>query len=67
MRPSPPDFDLDVAALESKIGPRTAAVLVNSPNNPTGRIYPRQTLKKLANMLSAGGKEDRQDHLSHCG
>ncbi|MGO9410747.1 MAG: pyridoxal phosphate-dependent aminotransferase [Spirochaetia bacterium] len=57
LAPSAPDFDLDVAALESKIGPRTAAVLVNSPNNPTGRIYPRQTLEKLANMLSAAGRK----------
>ena len=40
LAPSAPDFDLDVAALESRIGSRTAAVLVNSPNNPTGRIYP---------------------------
>jgi aspartate aminotransferase len=53
LAPSTPDFDLDVAALESKIGPRTAAVLVNSPNNPTGRIYPRKTLKELADMLTA--------------
>ena len=67
LAPSAPDFDLDVAALESKIGPRTAAVLVNSPNNPTGRIYPRQTLEKLANMLSAAGRKTGQDHLSHCG
>ena len=34
------DFDLDVEAIEAKIGPRTAALIVNSPNNPTGRIYP---------------------------
>lgn len=48
---SRPDFDLDVEALESRIGPRTAAILVNSPNNPTGRIYPRATLEQLADML----------------
>jgi aspartate aminotransferase len=56
LAPSKPDFDLDVAALESKIGPRTACVLVNSPNNPTGRIYPRATLQELADMLTAAGK-----------
>jgi len=57
LAPSAPDFDLDVAALESRIGPRTAAVLVNSPNNPTGRIYPRETLKELSDMLTRAGKK----------
>jgi aspartate aminotransferase len=45
------DFDLDVGAIEAKIGPRTAALIVNSPNNPTGRIYPEATLRRLADML----------------
>jgi len=45
------DFDLDVEAIEAKIGPRTAALIVNSPNNPTGRIYPEATLRRLADML----------------
>ena len=57
LAPSRPDFDLDVDALESRIGPRTAAVLVNSPNNPTGRIYPRQTLKNLADTLTRAGRK----------
>jgi len=57
LAPSKPDFDLDVANVESRIGPRTAAVLVNSPNNPTGRIYPRQTLKELADMLTRAGRK----------
>ncbi|HET6486847.1 MAG TPA: pyridoxal phosphate-dependent aminotransferase, partial [Spirochaetia bacterium] len=48
---SRPDFDLDVASLESKIGPRTAALIINSPNNPTGRIYSESTLRDLAQML----------------
>jgi aspartate aminotransferase len=57
LAPSKADFDLDVAALESRIGPRTAAVLVNSPNNPTGRIYPRRTLKELADMLTVTSRK----------
>lgn len=58
LAPSTKDFDLDVAGLESRIGPRTAAVLVNSPNNPTGRIYPRQTLSELADMLTRAGRKN---------
>ncbi len=57
LAPSAADFDLDVAALESRMGPRTAALLVNSPNNPTGRIYPRQTLRQLADMLTRAGRK----------
>jgi aspartate aminotransferase len=47
----PGSFDLDVAALEAAITDRTRAVLINSPNNPTGVIYPRETLAELAEML----------------
>jgi len=45
------DFDLDLSAIEAAITPKTRAVLVNSPNNPTGRIYPEATLKALADIL----------------
>ncbi len=45
------DFDLDLDAIEAAITPKTRAVLVNSPNNPTGRIYPEATLKALADIL----------------
>ncbi len=45
-------FDLDLAALERAITPRTRAVIVNSPNNPTGRIYPPSTLEALARLLA---------------
>ena len=50
--PTSDDFDLDVAAIEARIGPRTAAVIVNSPNNPTGRVYPERTIRDLAAMLA---------------
>jgi len=46
-----PRFDLDLAAIEQAIGPRTRLVIVNSPHNPTGRIYGRDTLKALAELL----------------
>lgn len=46
-----PTFDLDLAAIEAAIGPRTRLVIVNSPHNPTGRIYDDDTLKQLADLL----------------
>ncbi|MDR2891844.1 MAG: pyridoxal phosphate-dependent aminotransferase [Deltaproteobacteria bacterium] len=46
-----PDFNLDLAALEQAIGAKTRAVMVNSPNNPTGQIYPKEDLEKLAAIL----------------
>ncbi len=51
--PGRPDFDLDVDALAAAISERTAAVIVNSPNNPSGRIYPESTLRNLGRMLQA--------------
>jgi aspartate aminotransferase len=47
----PLTFDLDLAAIDAAIGPRTRIVVVNSPHNPTGRIYPRAQLEALAALL----------------
>jgi aspartate aminotransferase len=52
-----PDFSLDVAAIEAKLSPHTAAVLINSPHNPTGRIYPAAAIAALAGVLEAHGKK----------
>ena len=51
-----PDFNLDIEAIKKKLSPKTAAVLINSPNNPTGRIYPRETIAALAAALNEHGK-----------
>ncbi len=45
------DFSLDINAIEDAIGEKTKAVLINSPNNPTGNIYSEQELKELAELL----------------
>ncbi|MDR3640524.1 MAG: pyridoxal phosphate-dependent aminotransferase [Humidesulfovibrio sp.] len=45
-------FDLDVPALEAAITDKTRVLLINSPNNPTGVVYSRQTLVELAAMLT---------------
>ncbi len=50
-------FDLDVEAIAAAITPRTRAVMVNSPNNPTGRIYPPETLQRLAEVLTDASNE----------
>lgn len=46
-------LDLDLAAIRSAVTERTRAVIVNSPNNPTGRIYPPSLLAQLAELLEA--------------
>ncbi len=46
-----PDFDLDLEAIEAAIGSRTRLVIVNTPHNPTGRIFPPSALKELADLL----------------
>jgi aspartate aminotransferase len=47
-----PDFALDVPALEAAIGPRTRAIIVNSPNNPAGAVYGAATLAELGAALA---------------
>ena len=44
-------FDLDLHAIEAAITSRTRAIIVNSPNNPTGKIYPPETLRQLSELL----------------
>jgi aspartate aminotransferase len=46
-----PSFDLDLDAIEAAIGPKTRLVIVNTPHNPTGRIYDKDTLTRLADLL----------------
>jgi len=48
---SAPDCDLDPEAVAAAIGPRTRAVIVNSPNNPSGRVYGADRLDRLAAVL----------------
>ena len=56
--PSDPDtFQIDFSALEGAISPKTAAVLVNSPNNPSGVVYGRETVEKLAALLAEKSAE----------
>jgi aspartate aminotransferase len=45
------NFDLDLEAIEAAITPKTRAIIVNSPHNPTGKIYSQGTLSDLAGIL----------------
>jgi aspartate aminotransferase len=51
VRVDPQTWDLDLAAISRALGPRTRAIIVNSPHNPTGRIYPPELLRALAQLL----------------
>jgi aspartate aminotransferase len=48
-----PTYDLDLAAIDAAITPRTRAVLINTPHNPSGRVYPASDLQALAATLTA--------------
>ncbi len=50
-------FDLDLAAIEAAITPRTRIVVVNTPHNPTGVIYSRARLVELADLLTRKSAE----------
>ena len=49
--PDVPSFQINFPALEERVTPNTQAVILNSPNNPSGVVYTRQTLEKLASLL----------------
>ena len=47
------DFQMDLEALAQAITPKTKAVLINTPNNPTGVVYPQEDLRRLGLLLQA--------------
>jgi len=44
------DHQLDCEAIARTISPKTRAILINSPNNPTGAVYPAKELEKIARL-----------------
>jgi aspartate aminotransferase len=50
-------FDLDLTAIQRAITPKTRGIIINTPNNPTGRIYPPETLRELASLLTQASRE----------
>ncbi len=51
------DFSLDIKAIAAAISDNTKAVLINSPNNPTGKVYSQKNIDDLAQLLTEKGKE----------
>ena len=58
--PDVPGFQIDLAALEGMLTEKTAAVIINSPNNPSGTVYTEATVRALAALLTE--KEEQFGH-----
>lgn len=56
-QPKEKTFQVDVADFESKINENTKAVIINSPNNPSGVVYSEETVKALCEVLERKSKE----------
>ena len=56
-KPEEKTFQIDVADFESKITPNTKAVIVNSPNNPSGVVYSKETIDALCAILKKKSEE----------
>ncbi len=51
------DFSLDISNIRKAMNERTRAVLITSPNNPTGRVYPEEQIQELGKLLLEAGKK----------
>ncbi len=51
------DFSLDLGEIEAALSSKTKAVLINSPNNPTGKVYDQNTIAGLARLLDRKSQE----------
>jgi len=52
IRTKAPDWELDFDEIESAITPRTKAIIVNSPGNPSGKVWTRAELEKMSELLN---------------
>ncbi len=55
--PNTEDFQINFDAFESMISNKTMAVLINTPNNPSGIVYSTETIKRLASILTEKSKQ----------
>lgn len=51
------NFEPDIDAIASRITDKTAALIINSPNNPSGHVYPEDTVQALGALLKKKSKE----------
>lgn len=55
--PTKPDFSLDLEAMAAAVNDKTKVVLINSPNNPTGRVYDEASIGALAKILAEKSRD----------
>ena len=55
--PDVPEFQIKLDAVEAMLSERTQAIIVNSPNNPSGVVYTRETLEALSDLLTRKSAE----------
>lgn len=55
------DFDIDLANIEQKITRNTKAVIINSPNNPSGKIYSQQSIDRFVDLLRSKQQDYKKD------
>ncbi|MBN2011455.1 pyridoxal phosphate-dependent aminotransferase [candidate division KSB1 bacterium] len=55
------DFDLDLEEIDRKITEKTKAIIINSPNNPSGRLYSDERLNQFVDLLNQKQKQFRHD------
>lgn len=57
VKPHVPDFQIDFEDFERTLSPKTKAVIVNTPNNPSGVVYSKETIEKLTELLRKKSEE----------
>ncbi len=60
------DFTINIDNIDRQINHKTRAIILNSPNNPTGEIYPEKTLKCVAKLLYEKNQEFEKDIFLIC-
>ncbi|MBQ6296844.1 MAG: pyridoxal phosphate-dependent aminotransferase [Selenomonadaceae bacterium] len=57
VKPRPEDWQIDFDDFKRLLSPKTKAVIINSPNNPSGAVYSAETIKQLTDILKDYGQE----------
>jgi aspartate aminotransferase len=63
--PTKEDFSFDFDAIEGAISEKTKAVLINSPNNPTGKVYSKEDIGRLGELLTHYSRKKGLPHLPY--
>jgi aspartate aminotransferase len=65
------NYCLNMAAFEAALSPRTKAVVLNSPGNPTGAVYPEEVIRRVAELASERGfwivSDEMYEHITYAG